>query len=90
MHIDIPVWQPGNESTPLSDAARASRPDPEFVDVPGMQSLFGIKRSLAYALLADGKIQGVSLRRRNQVRGKRLFQVDSVRQFLRSQMQAGK
>ncbi len=27
---------------------------------------------------------------RNQVRGKRLFSVDSVRQFLRSQMETGK
>ncbi|MBA3353877.1 MAG: hypothetical protein H0U23_15900 [Blastocatellia bacterium] len=64
--------------------------DAEFVDSVGLQSRFGIKRSLAYALLADGDIQGVSLRRRNQSRGKRLFKVDSVRAFLNSQMEAGK
>jgi len=68
---------------------RASWIDPEFVDCKGLEALFGIKRSLAYALLADGKIQGVSLRRRNQIRGKRLFKVDSVRSFLNSQMAAG-
>jgi hypothetical protein len=68
---------------------RASWLDPEFVDCKGLEALFGIKRSLAYALLADGKIQGVSLRRRNQIRGKRLFKVDSVRSFLNSQMAAG-
>jgi hypothetical protein len=62
---------------------------PEFVDCKGLEAAFGIKRSLAYALLADGKIQGVSLRRRNQVRGKRLFKVDSVRAFLNSQMAKG-
>jgi hypothetical protein len=60
--------------------------DPEFVDCPGLQARFGIKRSLAYALLADGAIRGVSLRRRGQVRGKRLFDVASVRAFLASQM----
>jgi hypothetical protein len=60
--------------------------DPEFVDCPGLQARFGIKRSLAYALLADGAIRGVSLRRRGQVRGKRLFDVASVRTFLASQM----
>ena len=68
----------------------ATRPpqhiDPEFVDCKGLEAGWGIKRSLAYQLLADGKIQGVSLRRRNQVRGKRLFSVDSVRAFLREQM----
>lgn len=66
--------------------SRASLPDPEWVDCRGLEAGFGIKRSLAYALLADGKIRGVSLRRRNQLRGKRLFEVDSVRSFLKSQM----
>jgi hypothetical protein len=69
----------------------AARPpqhiDPEFVDCRGLEAGYGIKRSLAYQLLADGKIQGVSLRRRNQMRGKRLFSVDSVRRFLRNQME---
>src|SRR6266487_1876210 len=61
-------------TTPLSEAAaKASWPDPEFVDCKGLEAGWGIKRSLAYSLLADGKIKGVSLRRRNQVRGKRLF-----------------
>jgi hypothetical protein len=60
--------------------------DPEFLDATGLQLRFGIKRSLAYALLADGAIQGVSLRRRNQTRGKRLFCVDSVRRYLHEQM----
>ena len=72
----------------------AARPpqhiDPEFVDCKGLEAGWGIKRSLAYQLLADGKIRGVSLRRRGQVRGKRLFSVDSIRQFLRDQMEGAK
>lgn len=73
---------------PVTEAlAKASQPDPEFVDCKGLESGWGIKRSLAYALLADGSIRGVSLRRRGQLRGKRLFDVDSVRKFLRKQMQ---
>jgi hypothetical protein len=59
--------------------------DPEFVDVEGLRERFGIKRSLAYQLLNDGAIRGVSLRRRGQVRGKRLFDVASVREFLKGQ-----
>ena len=64
--------------------------DPEFVDCRGLEAGWGIKRSLAYSLLADGKIRGVSLRRRGQSRGKRLFSVDSVRAFLRDQMEQAK
>ena len=62
--------------------------DPEFLDAAGLQSRFGIKRSLAYSLLADGSIKGVSLRRRGRLRGKRLFDVASVRAFLRSQIES--
>ena len=80
---------PVTSTVPLHEAAaRASHVDPEFVDCKGLEAGWGIKRSLAYQLLGDGKIKGVSLRRRNQSRGKRLFSVDSVRQFLRSQMEA--
>jgi hypothetical protein len=73
----------------ITTAAMAAIIEPEFVDFNGLQQGFGIKRSLAYQLLADGLIKGVSLRRRNCVRGKRLFQVDSVRAYLNSQMEGG-
>jgi hypothetical protein len=60
--------------------------DPEFIDLPGLQSRFGIKRSLAYLLIADGAIKSVSLRRRGTLKGKRLIDVASVRDFLNSRM----
>jgi hypothetical protein len=63
--------------------------DPEFVDWQGLQACFSIKRSLAYQLLRDGKIKAVSLRRDGKDRGKRLFNVASVREFLRKQMENG-
>jgi len=68
-------------------AASPANDDAEFVDCPGLQARFGIKRSLAYALLSVGAIKGVSLRRRGRIRGKRLFDVASVRDFLRTQTQ---
>ena len=68
--------------------AHVAGEDPEFLDAAGLQSRFGIKRSLAYSLLADDSIKGVSLRRRGRLRGKRLFDVASVRAFLRSQMKS--
>lgn len=81
--------QTDSTSAPLNEgAARPSQQiDPEFVDCDGLRQGFGIKRSLAYELLRVGAIKGVSLRRRGQVRGKRLFSVDSVRAFLREQME---
>jgi hypothetical protein len=60
--------------------------DAEFVDAPGLHSLFGTKRSLAYALLAEGCISGCALRRKGKQRGKRLFDVASVRAYLASRM----
>lgn len=72
---------------PVSVTQASVTQDPEFLDAAGLQTRFGIKRSLAYALLGDGSIRGVSLRRRGQLRGKRLFAVESVRAFLRSQME---
>jgi hypothetical protein len=74
-------------TAPLSEAAaRASQLDVEFCDFRGLDRLFGIKRSLGYQLVAEGLIKSVSLRRRGQLRGKRLFDVASVRVYLRSQM----
>ena len=73
---------------PIGGAVRPPQHvDPEFVDCKGLEAGWGIKRSLAYQLLNDGKIHGVSLRRRGAIRGKRLFSVDSVRSFLRKQME---
>jgi hypothetical protein len=77
----------GNTATvTTAPVAASSGVDPEFVDIPGLQSRFGIKRSLAYLLIADGAIKSVSLRRRGALKGKRLIDVASVRDFLNSRM----
>jgi hypothetical protein len=64
--------------------------DPEFLDARGVEGRFSIRRSLLYELHNRGHITSVSLRRRGQSRGKRLFSVDSIRQFLRDQMERAK
>jgi hypothetical protein len=63
--------------------------DAEFVDALGLHLRFRIKRSLAYTLLSEGAIRGVSLRRHGQLKGKRLFDVASVRSYLKSRMEPG-
>jgi hypothetical protein len=64
--------------------------DPEFLDARGVEERFSIRRSLLYELHNGGHIKSVSLRRRSQSRGKRLFSVDSIRAFLREQMEGAK
>jgi hypothetical protein len=58
----------------------------EWTDFHGLQLLFGIRRSYAYHLDDEGLIQSVSLRQPGEKRGKRLFNVASVRQYLNSRI----
>jgi len=60
---------------------------PEFGRMPDLSRTFGIKRGTAYNLLADGKIKGVLLRSRGQKSGIRLFDMASVRDFIRREME---
>jgi Helix-turn-helix domain len=57
---------------------------PEFLDVDQVRIYFGIKQSLLYRLLSEGKIRAVSIRQRGKTRGRRLFDVASIRAFLNS------
>jgi hypothetical protein len=64
--------------------------EPEFLEARGVEARYSIRRSLLYELHKGGDIKSVSLRRRGQSRGKRLFSVDSIREFLREQMESAK
>ena len=55
---------------------------PEWARIPDIIRVFGIKRTRLFALLAEGQIKSVNLRRRNCVRGVRLINCDSVRALL--------
>jgi hypothetical protein len=85
----------GQQTDKTTDAVHATpayvaAADPEFLDARGVEGRFSIRRSLLYELHNGGHIKSVSLRRRGRSRGKRLFSVDSIRQFLREQMESGK
>lgn len=60
----------------------------ETTDYLGVQELFGIRRGLAYHLAATGQIESISLKDPGEVRGKRLFIVASIREFLNSKREA--
>ncbi len=60
----------------------ASDSPAEFVNHKLATKIFGISRSYLYQLAAAGRIKTVSLRQRGQIKGKRLFVVDSIRTYL--------
>ena len=82
--LDKKTKQDGATTFTTQPVAASWGVDPEFVDLRGLEARFGIKRSLAYLLIADGAIKSVSLRRRGALKGKRLCDVASVRALLNS------
>jgi len=70
--------------------AASSSGSPEFVDYKGLRSLFSISRSHGYALAERGSVRTVCLRKPGALRGKRLWDVASVRAYLnRCETQVG-
>lgn len=56
---------------------------PEYGRWRDVRRVYAIGRGSAYNLLADGKIKGVLLRVRGQKSGIRLFDMASVREYIR-------
>ncbi len=52
-----------------------------------LERLFGLRRGTVYTLLRDGKIKGCLLRIRGQQSGVRLIHLQSVRDYINTQMQ---
>ena len=74
------------KSRPRKAAVTVVSPNTEYTDFHGVNELFGLRRSTAYHLVNEGVIRSVSLKGPNEKRGKRLFDVQSIREFLRSRM----
>jgi hypothetical protein len=61
---------------------------PEFGRATDLHKMFGLRRGTIYNLLAAGKIRGCLLRIKGKKSGVRVFDIQSVRDFIRSQMEA--
>jgi hypothetical protein len=57
---------------------------PEFGRFKDVEHLFGIKRGTLYNLLADGKVKSVSMRRKGNKNGCRLFYLPGISEYLLS------
>lgn len=55
---------------------------PEFIRVPDVERIFGIKRGHCYALISAGAVKSVCLRKPGAKTGVRLVHYASVRNFL--------
>jgi hypothetical protein len=60
-------------------------PDAEWGDATQLRANFGIDRGLAYYLAGEGLIKSKNLKRRGKERGKRLWNIESVRRYIASQ-----
>lgn len=65
--------------TTITDSAK-----PEFADAKGARQSFGLSRSHLYELNTTGKIRSCCIRRPGAVRGRRLFDCESIRTYLNS------
>lgn len=67
---------------PRSPAKVVVSPATEWTDYHGALELFGLRRSTLYYLDKQGWIKSVSRRNDKDVRGKRLFNVASIRELI--------
>jgi len=63
---------------------------PEFADHKQAYALFGLRRSQLYQLSGERKIRSVSLRQPGKIKGRRLFDCASIRDYLRSNYAEGR
>jgi hypothetical protein len=59
-----------------------SNPEPEFLDYRGVERMFSIRRGHLYLLDKEGAIKSVSFRKVGAVKGRRLYNVASIRAYL--------
>ena len=69
-------------TSPPGMAAASGTLVPEWTDHKGARVLFGLSRSHLYELAGEGKIRSACIRRRGALRGRRLFNCESIRAFL--------
>ncbi len=61
---------------------------PEFADHRTARALFGLSRSYLYNLANERKIRSVSIRKPGALKGRRLFDCASIRDFIQASSQS--
>lgn len=81
------VFMDTNDKT--AGAAPQGELKPAWIRPKDVPKYFGVGRTRAYELIAEGKIKSVSLRKRGQRHGTRLISYDSVAAYLESLVEGG-
>jgi hypothetical protein len=76
---------------PHTDAGAAKHGElkPEWIRPKDVPRYFGLGRTATYALLSEGKLRSVSMRKRGQRHGTRLISYDSLKNYLESLAEGG-
>jgi len=61
--------------------------EPEFVRIPDVRRLFGIRRGFLYQLIGAGRVRSICLRTRGSRGGVRLIQFSSLKKFLADELE---
>lgn len=80
--------KPTNTDAPTG-AASYNAIRPEWIRPKDVPRFFGLGRTATYALLAEGKVKSVSMRKRGQRHGTRLISYDSLKKYLESLAEGG-
>ena len=75
-------------AAPIEPGASGSIPV-EFVRIPDLERLLGVKRGMAYFLIKEQKIRSCCLRKPGAKTGVRLVHLQSVRDYLNRFMEGG-
>jgi hypothetical protein len=80
----MPPMKTNHRSDRISESVPAG---PEFCDAKLARLIFGFSRAHLYNLTAEGKIRSACIRRPGAFRGRRLWCCQSIRDFLRANME---
>ncbi len=90
MHIPLPATVDAKLTTAPIEPGASGFIDPEFIRIPDVERFSGVKRGHAYALIKEGKIKSVCLRKPGAKTGVRLVHLQSLRDYLAKHMEGGK
>ena len=77
----------GGPLTATPAVANETKLDPEFAGYKKIRELFDLSRTHLYRLSCEGRVRSVCLRERGKIRGRRLYGVQSVRNYLAANME---
>ncbi len=77
----------GGPLTATPVIANEARLDPEFAGYKKIRELFDLSRTHLYRLSCEGRVRSVCLRERGKIRGRRLYDVQSVRNYLAANLE---